>query len=378
MFKPFNSRVLYRLCILAGFLLFVVAPNTPGQLIISEFRLRGPDGVNDEFIELYNGWGTDQTVNSQSPSQGYSVAGSNGSIRCIIPNGTVIPGGGHYLCVNSVAYSLGSYASGNSSYTANIPENSGIAVFNNTLGGASFNLANRLDAVGSTTEANTLYKEGAGYPAISSIDLQQTFYRKTNDPGGEPKDTNDNAADFAYANTQGVNLGMGGNLGNPSPKNLSSPIQRNRSFLVFDAICQTPCARVRSTTAVANGALGTISLRRKITNNTGANVTRMRFRIVDLSTFGGPTSAADLRLLTSNDMVLNVIDPGGGTTVVSVFGLTLDNPSGFGGGHNSSASVGVVTLGTPIPPGSSIYVNFLLGVEKEGDPRFNFMIEVLP
>ncbi|MBK8305121.1 MAG: hypothetical protein IPK98_17705 [Chloracidobacterium sp.] len=216
-------------------------------------------------------------------------------------------GGGHYLCVNSVAYSLGSYASGNSSYTANIPENSGIAVFNNTLGGASFNLANRLDAVGSTTEANTLYKEGAGYPAISSIDLQQTFYRKTNDPGGEPKDTNDNAADFAYANTQGVNLGMGGNLGNPSPKNLSSPIQRNRSFLVFDAICQTPCARVRSTTAVANGALGTISLRRKITNNTGANVTRMRFRIVDLSTLGAnqcrrPPAAS------SNDMVLNVID----------------------------------------------------------------------
>jgi hypothetical protein len=30
---------------------------TAGQLIISEFRLRGPGGVNDEFVEIYNASG---------------------------------------------------------------------------------------------------------------------------------------------------------------------------------------------------------------------------------------------------------------------------------------------------------------------------------
>ncbi len=33
-----------------------------GQLIISEFRVRGPNGANDEFIEMYNNSGADHTV----------------------------------------------------------------------------------------------------------------------------------------------------------------------------------------------------------------------------------------------------------------------------------------------------------------------------
>jgi len=40
---------------------------------------------------------------------GYGVAASDGVLRCTIPNGTVIPARGHFLCVNSVGYSLGSY-----------------------------------------------------------------------------------------------------------------------------------------------------------------------------------------------------------------------------------------------------------------------------
>ena len=34
-----------------------VATATAGQLVISEFRLRGPSGPNDEFIEIYNASG---------------------------------------------------------------------------------------------------------------------------------------------------------------------------------------------------------------------------------------------------------------------------------------------------------------------------------
>ena len=52
-------------------------PNTAGQLIISEFRLRGPFGANDEFIELYNTTGAALTVTSLSGT-GLGVAASDG------------------------------------------------------------------------------------------------------------------------------------------------------------------------------------------------------------------------------------------------------------------------------------------------------------
>jgi len=123
---------------------------TAGQLIISEFRVRGPSGANDEFIEIYNASGADHTV-AASSGTGYGVAASDGTVRCSIPNGTVIPNRGHYLCTNSVAYSLGSYPAGNgttatgdATYTTDIPDNAGIALFNNNAGGGSFVLANRI------------------------------------------------------------------------------------------------------------------------------------------------------------------------------------------------------------------------------------------
>ena len=105
------------------------------QLIISEFRVRGPNGANDEFIELYNNSGADHTV--AGGGTGYAVAASNGVARCVVPNGTVIPNSGHFLCVNSVGYSLASYPAGNGTtatgdltYTTDIPDNAGIAIFN--------------------------------------------------------------------------------------------------------------------------------------------------------------------------------------------------------------------------------------------------------
>ena len=53
-----------------------------GSLIISEFRLRGPNGVNDEFIEIYNDSGADHTVAAISGT-GYGIAASDGVTRCV-------------------------------------------------------------------------------------------------------------------------------------------------------------------------------------------------------------------------------------------------------------------------------------------------------
>ena len=236
---------------------------TAGQLLISEFRVRGPNGANDEFIEIYNASGADHTVTAASGT-GYGVAASDGTTRCSIPNGTVIPNRGHYLCVNSVGYSLGSYPAGNgttatgdATYTTDIPDNAGIALFNNNTGGGSYILANRLDAVGSSTEVNTLYKEGGGYTVLTPFSIDYSFYRDDCGKSGSittmglctistPKDTDNNAVDFYFVDTNGTSAGAGQRLGAPAPQGLSSPIQHN------DTIVATPldsCASVSARSA---------------------------------------------------------------------------------------------------------------------------------
>src|ERR1041384_6342451 len=92
---------------LVGLSVLLVAGHAfAGAFLISEFRLRGPGGALDEFIEIYNNTGADHVVASSSGT-GYSIAASDGIVRATIPNGTVIPNHGHYLMVNTGGYSLG-------------------------------------------------------------------------------------------------------------------------------------------------------------------------------------------------------------------------------------------------------------------------------
>ena len=372
-------------------------------LVISEFRVRGPNGANDEFIEIYNGTGADHTV--AGGGTGYAIAASNGVARCVIPNGTVIPNRGHYLCVNSVGYSLASYPAGNgttatgdATYTTDIPDNAGIAIFNTSVP-ADFTLANRFDAVGSTSEANTLYKEGTGYPALTPFSIDYAFYRDNCGKSGSittfgactidtPKDLNNNAQDFVFVDTNGTSAGAGQRLGAPGPENLSSPIQRNASFAVnLLDVCvaaASPPNRVRDFTSdpANNSTFGTLDVRRSVVNNTGGNVTRLRYRVIDLTTFPAPSGIADLRPRTSTAVVVTVDRPpcGSGTSNVTVEGTALEQPPSQpnGGGFNSSMSSNTVTLATPLANGASIDVRFLLGIQQTGSFKFYINVETLP
>jgi hypothetical protein len=404
MHTPVRRFPFFALALLAVFL-FSAYETASAQLIISEFRVRGPNGANDEFIEIYNNSGADHTVTSGGGSTGYAVVASNGVARCVIPNGTVIPNRGHYLCVNSVGYSLASYPAGNgttatgdATYTTDIPDNAGIAIFNTSLA-AGFILANRMDAVGSTSEANTLYKEGTGYPALTPFSIDYAFYRDDCGKSGSittfgacpistPKDTNNNAADFIFVDTNGTSAGAGQRLGAPGPENLSSPIQRNSSFTtVFLDPCvagASPPNRVRDFTSdpANNSTFGTLDIRRTVTNNTGGNVTRLRFRVSDLTTFPAPSGIADLRPRTSTAVVVTVdrAPCGSGTSNVTVQGTTLEQPPSQpnGGGFNSSMSVGTVTLATPLANGASVDVRFLLGIQQTGSFKYFVNLEALP
>ncbi len=424
------------------------APVSAGQLIISEFRLYGPNpnAAQNEFIEIYNNTNSPHTVGATDASAGYGVAASDGVLRCTIPNGTVIPARGHFLCVNSVGYSLGSYPSGNgpsdatigndkvlrrgvskpreivddpqpnvpnatgdATYTMDIPPNAGIALFSSTT---TFTLANRLDAVGSTSEGNTLYKEGTGYPALTTggafDSLDYAFVRDECGKGGSiptfgpcptgpnPKDTDNNAADFFYLDTNGISAGAGQRLGAAGPQNLGSPIQRSASFGIvnIDATvgASSPPNRVRDFTSAPaqNSTFGTLSLRKRVVNNTGAPITRLRFRIVDYTTFPAPPGIADLRARTSSLVVVSGINDaatclamnGSATTPcsINVEGTTIETPPSQlnGGGFNTSISAGTITLGTPLANGASISLQFLLGIQQTGTFKFFINVETLP
>ncbi|MGA8810084.1 MAG: hypothetical protein WB973_19620 [Thermoanaerobaculia bacterium] len=401
---PTPGKKLMPLVLTLGLLTLIAAPAAFGQLIISEFRLRGPSGANDEFIEVYNNSGADHTV--AGGGTGYAVAASDGVARCVIPNGTVIPNRGHYLCTNSMAYSLAGNATGDATYTTDIPDNAGIALFNTSVA-ANFTLANRLDAVGSTSEANTLYKEGTGYPALTPFSIDYAFYRDNCGKAGSittmgpctvnaPLDTNNNAVDFIFVDTNGTSAGAGQRLGAPGPENLASPIQRDSSFgtplLDSSVASSSPPNRVRDFTSVPaqNSTFGTLDIRRRVVNNTGASVTRLRYRVIDITTFPAPSGFADLRPRTStlvvvagiNDAATCLASNGVATTpcTVNVQGTTLEQPPSQpnGGGFNSTMSSGTVTLGTPLANGASINVQFLLGIQQTGSFKFYITVEALP
>jgi hypothetical protein len=366
-----------------------VPPTTAGQLIISEFRLRGPSGAADEFIELYNPTPSSLTVQAADASAGLGVTASDGVTRCTVPNGTVIPARGHFLCANNTAatgYSLGTYPSGNNgaaattatpdaTYTTDISDVRGIALFNSAT---TFNLANRLDAVGPAGETNTTYKEGTGLAALPTVAAEYSVYRIHDLATGLPIDTGNNVSDFRFIATDDNDTVTDASLGAPGPENLTSPILRNatiKASLVSPCISFTAAPnRIRT----GSGNSGSLSIRRRFTNNTGGSVTRLRFRIIDITTSPAPNGTTAILAATTSTTTTEAQPCPSGT--VTINGLTLETPptQPFGGGYNSSLSAGTVTLGTPIAPGASINVNFLLNITQAGSFRFFVNVEALP
>ena len=385
-------------------------------LTISEFRLRGPAGATDEFIEIYNYQLTPHTVAAASGT-GYGVAASDGVTRCTIPNGTVIPARGHFLCVNASGYSLGSVptgssttASGDASYTLDIPDNAGIALFDNNSGGGSYTSASRVDAVGATSEANLLYREGAGYsPLAVPLPNQAAWVRRPLGscaggpctPQSSPtydallNDINDNARDFYYTDTTGsVSLldGSAVHLGSPGPENLGAPVALAGVNLLFPARASgcsssdAPPNRVRSFTPgpdPANAPLGILDLRVKWKNNTATPITRLRLRVVDVTNFPVPPGTADLRVLSSAQTSFTLDNFPCGATDGTDFavGTTVELPPTLlpgGGGLNSALSVTTVTPAATLGPFTSLNTRIVLGIVQNGFARFCVVPETTP
>ncbi|HEX6623324.1 MAG TPA: hypothetical protein VF064_06395 [Pyrinomonadaceae bacterium] len=379
-------------------------PQPTGSVIISEFRFRGPSpsatpslAPDNEFVEVYNNTDSDITVSTLDGSAGWAIVASDGTTLLVIPNGTVIPARGHWLGVNANGYSLSDYggtgaAEGDDGWIGSaIPDDGGVALFR-TANPAFFTEAERLDAAGYTT-APALYREGAGLPTggpeFDEDVAEWSFYRDFKAPGGRPRDTGDNAADFLGVSTDGAGTGLGQRLGAPGPENLSSPVARNAQFplLLLDATqpAAAPPNRVRDFTMdpMNNSPHGTLTIRRRVVNNTGQDVSRLRVRIINITTFPAPAGTADLRARTSPDvMISNIMDAatcaaeeaGPPPCTVNVVGTILEEPpaQSGGGGWNSTLSIPV-----SLADGDSVNVQFLLGIQQTGAFRFYINIEAL-
>ena len=400
-----------------------------GQVIVSEFRFRGPTfsapqgigGEFDEFIELYNNTNLPLTVATTDGSPGWALValtdgGTTATPLVVIPSGFTLPQRSHYLVVNQSGgiiapapvnpktrskrrgppasitplgqYSLDAYAVGDAFYdNIDIPDNAGVALFR-TANPANFNAANRLDAAGFAGQTGALpdlFREGAGLQSPGASDGQYSFVRLLTT--GLSQDTDNNANDFAFVSTNGGNYGgVQSQLGAPGPENLSSPIQRNTqikpSLVDPQQLSTAPPNRVRDTTANVCGnpntcAQGTLTFRRKFRNSTGNPVNRLRFRIVDVTTLNTPNpggAQADLRLLDSTDVSVQLT--GGGSVLVK--GTLLEQPpaQSLGGGLNTSLVVNLP--GGALANGASINVQFVLGVQTGGRFRFLVNVEALP
>jgi len=356
-----------------------------GDVIISEFRLRGPtpslplsDGSRDEFIELYNATSNNITIGGNGG--GWALASDGGGIVAIIPSGTGIPAHGHYLIANSDGYSLNGYAPPDQTYSGDIGDEQGLALFA-TADVADFSTATPLDAVGFVGIAPP-YSEGMPLASPGANDGEYSFVRKLSGTG-LPKDTNDNASDFAFVSTNGGSYGgVQSTLGAPGPENSQSPVQRNAQIKASlpDPQCvasnspTSACARVRDASDTGpNKTNGTLSFRRRFTNKTGFAITKLRFRIVDITTTGGRAmSEADLRALSSS--TITVTDSNNQS--VTVLGTTVETPptQSMGGGLNSSL---VVMLPAPLGTNNSVVAQLVTGVEAGGNFRFFINVEAV-
>jgi hypothetical protein len=214
-------------------------------IIISEFRFDGPNGTNDEFVEIVNNSATPKTIISSDAggTKGFSVWGIvGGQARkvCTIPFGTLLLAGQHYLCAKVPGYELAGYSGAqndninNYTTTFSLSADGAVALFSSedvivnndgtiTTTGTVF----REDAVGfrelNLAAPNPLaaaLREGAGLNPIGPQDpasragrelREYSFVRKHVSSGNGTwsgatyQDTNNNLADFALV----ANIGDG-------------------------------------------------------------------------------------------------------------------------------------------------------------------------
>jgi hypothetical protein len=221
-------------------------------VVISEFRVRGPNGGSDEFVEIYN------LSSSAVNIGGWKLRGSNSSgtvgTRATIPAGTMIQPGCFYLFTNS-STSGGPYSGpvpGNQTYGTGITDDGGLAI---TMPDDT-----PVDQVGMS--AGSAFGEGTRFTSLGSANLNRSWERKPGGMSGHGQDTDDNVSDFVLispSNPQNSNSTcIGGGPTDPTGVGASSPSSVDEGQTSLLTVAVTPGTNPTSTGLAVTADLSAI------------------------------------------------------------------------------------------------------------------------
>ena len=227
----------------------------PAPIVISEFRVHGTAGGNDEFVEIYNNGDTAVDIS------GYTLHGSNNagtnSVRATVPANVILPGRAHYLFTNTAAngYSLG--VPGNVTYATGITDDGGLAIFTAGASGVV------VDAVGLST--GSVYKEGTTLAPLTT-NTNRGYERLPGGPAITLTDTGNNATDFQLISPsapQNIVLTaspLSVNFGSAAPGDTRSQPITIRNVLATAVTLGTPTLSGADAAAFASGAPSTTTV----------------------------------------------------------------------------------------------------------------------
>ncbi|MEW6404867.1 MAG: lamin tail domain-containing protein [Chloroflexota bacterium] len=203
------------LFLLAGLLIGLVGPRvmdvgaapaaipqieqTATNIVISEFRTRGPNGADDEFIELYNPTSNPIDISGWEIHGSNNAGGGTTTPRATVPGGITLNPGQYYLVANSSTNGYSGTTVPNLTYGTGITDDGGVAL----------TLANDtpVDQVGMS--AGSAYQEGAVLSPLTT-NTNQSYERLLGGASDSCEDTSNNFADFAVISPS-------------TPQNLASP-----------------------------------------------------------------------------------------------------------------------------------------------------------
>jgi predicted extracellular nuclease len=299
--------------ILTGVIDLPTARAASDNVVISEFRTRGPQGDNDEFVELYNASSAPVNIGSWTlrASSNTGVAG----VRATVPTGVTLNPGCHYLFVNSTATTgYSGSVTGDRTYTTGVVDNGGVAIFDGPAG-----VGGLVDAVGLNT--TSVYREGTVLTPLTTNE-DRGYERKPGGSSGNSQDTDNNTNDFAVVQPT-------------NPQNLSSAC-----VSTITGITATGAATPNSIDA---GNTTRLTVAVVPSNAPGLAVT------ADLSPLGGSSNASFYDDgthgdVTAGDRVFSLSYTVSGN---SGFGTKIINATATDGlGHTAAASI-TVTVNPP-------------------------------
>ena len=339
---------------------------TPGSLLVSEFRLSGPAGTGDDYVELTN------VSPNPLPLAGFQLTTSSGAVSTLPAGSPTLPSGRSFL-VTGPGFSLGTVAHSDYAPGADLGAG-GIAVL------APDTAKTVTDSVGPNIAG---YHLGTPLPAFTGEPTEQYGWVRTQS-AGLLKNSLSNGADFALVSATGGTVGgVQSMLGSASPTGLTDSWKHSavlRSSLL-DPSAAVGASPNRVVVKVKPGTPGMLTVRRVITNTTGGTVTAMKTRITAISEANGLGRGAAESGPTAFLRVINPVAATSDFTVtgapVTVQNLGVDPPVGAstGGGLNT-------TLAVPLPvgglaPGATVAVAFTFAADTPGSFWFGYDVEAL-